>query len=70
MIVMVLALTLTLQVRLWPVAELMQVSVLVVAMVTNCAGSVIMMSVLRGTIVGLEIGVKLTGSYMRLIVKV
>jgi hypothetical protein len=61
--VIVFAAVLTLQVRAWEFAELTQLRVLVVAMVINCEGSVMIMTVLRGTAAGEDRKAKLTGSY-------
>lgn len=66
---MVLAGTLTLQVRGCVLAALMQERVELVLMVTNWEGSVMMMTVLGGTGWMEKLNLRLTGSYCRLMVK-
>lgn len=67
--VIVLAAVFTLQVRDCLLAEFRQLSVLPSEIVINCEGSVIMMTVFKGTAAGEDLNAKLTGSYCRLMLK-
>ena len=66
---MVLAAVLRLQVKGCALAEFRQLMVLPSEIVMNCEGSVMMMTVFKGTAEGDDLNPKFTGSYCRLILK-